>query len=81
MRLVLSFQYPRLCIWYQQYWPRKLRQKDVRQLSRKKKKREPRFSRQSSFQKFDKILHNEGILSRIPSILRNSLFESKPRID
>ena len=38
MRLVLSFQYPRLCIWYQQYWPRKLRQKDVRQLSRKKKK-------------------------------------------
>ena len=46
-----------------------------------KKKREPRFSRQSSFQKFGKILHNEGILSRIPSILRNSLFEGKPRID
>ena len=80
MRLVLSFQYLRLCIWYQQYWPCKLRQKDVRQLSRKKK-REPRFSRQSSFQKFDKILHNEGILSRIPSVLRNSLFEGKPRID
>ena len=37
MRLVLSFQYLRLCIWYQQYWPCKLRQKDVRQLSRKKK--------------------------------------------
>ena len=37
MRLVLSFQYLRLCIWYQQYWPCKLRQKDVQQLSRKKK--------------------------------------------
>ena len=46
-----------------------------------KKKREPRFSRQSSFQKFGRILYNEGILSRIPSILRNSLFEGKPRID
>ena len=45
------------------------------------KKKGTSVSRQSSFQKFDKILHNEGILSRIPSILRNFLFEGKPRID